>query len=243
MPNPPAPSAQSSVVDDNLLASVLHDLRTPLAAMLMWQQAVRQQAGDADLQGRAIDAMCGAACETVRLLDDLRDFTLLRRGRFELHMAPLELERELAAVVAQVAVQVQKKSLTITANHGPDLGAAIGDGPLIRRALTLALDTAIQSSPPASVIQIEAKRLAHTIDIRISYRGRLGAAIAEPRRADDDRGRVPYRGLATALIRAIMESHAGNFRVSEDHPGSATTLGLSFAIAPAPAVAALPNEP
>lgn len=225
------PSASSGfALDEHLLAAVMHDLRTPIAAMLLWQQALRQQSSDTDLQRRAIQAMATAASEAARLLDDLRDFALLRRGRFELDLALFEIETELATVLAEKSAQAAKKPLTVTSHYGPDLGATTADRQLVRRALTIAIGAAMDASPPTTAIDVMVERTNDVIEIQVTCGGgNSHRFITDSRhRPTDLQASVSYRGIDMALVRAIMESHGGTFWVSDNRLGLGTTLRLTL---------------
>lgn len=213
----PIPSDDRAVAvhasfDDQILATVTHELRTPIAAMLLWDQAMRQHPGDPAVQTRGLNAIRAAAREEARLLDDLAELSQWRRGKARLDLAPVELNAEIEVAMAELAAASNLRGVTLNAQCATGIGPIEGDRQRLRRVLIIVLRTALEASPSNCTLVISVQRRSDAVEIAT---GELATASIAPRdselRMEEARGRQPLPRLdvSWALARAIVEAHGG----------------------------------
>ena len=82
---------RASRIKDDFMATLSHELRSPLAAMLGWCTIARQRELTADV-ARAIDTIERNARVQARLVDDLLDATRMQAGSLHVERAPVALD-------------------------------------------------------------------------------------------------------------------------------------------------------
>ncbi|MDQ7983583.1 ATP-binding protein [Pseudomonas sp. G34] len=216
-----------------LLASVSHDLRTPLTAMRGNIETLQLFIDSLDAATRD-DLLQSTASEASRLdryIQNLLDMTRLGHGG-------LHLERDWVAAGDLLAAALQRlqpvlQPLRLHLEVPADLPLLWVQGALIEQALVNVLDNAARFSPPAGVIDIRLSHDGETFCFAISDQG-PGIPVEEQAQIFDlfytaargDRG-GQGTGLGLAICLGMLNAHGGTARV-ESAPGQGTTLILQL---------------
>lgn len=206
----------------HLLASIGHDLRTPLASMQAAVEAL--QDGVARDPSSFLRGLSHDLHHLTRLVEDL--FLLSRMDAGRLEIAPIEVDlTELAdeAVEAVSPVAARKKVRLHVVAPG-QLGIT-GDPAALGRVFRNLLSNAIEHSPDSAEIRVQLTRNDSTVDTLVIDEGFgfsdqiRSRAFERFVRADDSRSRESGgTGLGLAIARAIVEAHGGTISI-EDGPG------------------------
>lgn len=225
---------------DALLATVAHDLRSPLATVRGHVQLLRRRTD----RGKADAERLAAFCSTVEtvvgnmtgMLDELLDAARVQAGR------TLALAQESVDLVALVREAVQTVEGTAERHRVrlesrlPSLVGAF-DGPRLQRVLTNLLSNALKYSPDGEEVRITVSRETHpdgdvaVLTVRDQGMGIPAAdvpRIFEPfYRAQNVAHRISGIGLGLAGSRQIVEQHGGTIQVeSREGHGSTFTVRL-----------------
>jgi two-component system, OmpR family, sensor histidine kinase KdpD len=218
---------------DALLASVSHDLRTPLTTIKGIAHEIKH-GGDA---GRA-----GVIEEEVDRLSALVD-GLLQLSQLDAGALPIAIEINTVDDVIGAALQ---RAETVLRTHpvGVELG---GDEMLVGRfdfghtlrILVNLLENAAKYSPPAAPITVSACRRNGRIEVAVADRG-IGIDPAEREKIFHPFYRAPGAipdvrgaGLGLAIARRLAEAQGGGLTVApQTSGGSRFTLDLEAAEAP-----------
>lgn len=216
-----------------LLASVSHDLRTPLTAMRGNIETLQLFIDSLDAVTRD-DLLQSTASEASRLdryIQNLLDMTRLGHGG-------LHLERDWVAAGDLLAAALQRlqpvlQPLRLHLEVPADLPLLWVQGALIEQALVNVLDNAARFSPPDGVIDIRLSHDGETFCFAISDQG-PGIPVEEQAQIFDlfytaargDRG-GQGTGLGLAICLGMLNAHGGTARV-ESAPGQGTTLILQL---------------
>ncbi len=217
------------------VAGVSHDLRTPLASILLLAENL--ESGAADVRGRARyhAALRKEATRLRRLIDDVLDFSRLERGKpVELQREPVELERYLAELEDDWRARVEAAGRALTAERGVLPELAWLDPHALRRALDNLLDNALEHGRGAIRLAgvAERGRLRFTLSdegpgVPAAERER----VFEPfERLGGTNGHTGGTGLGLAIVRAIARAHGGEARVRPG-AGAATVFELDLPLA------------
>jgi PAS domain S-box-containing protein len=228
----------------DFVATVSHDLRTPLTVMRGYAAMLLEVGKLNQRQREYVERILQGIGYISELVDDL-----LNLGRIE---AGVGLEREpchLGAILTEaldtMRAQAAAKGITlrresVTPSGSPPDGAAIvsGDALLLIQAITNVLDNAIKYTPGGGTVvaglstQIEGRRKRAVI--QISDTG-IGIAPADQVRLFEKFYRVKHRdapgvagtGLGLAIVKSIVERHGGDVWVeSELNQGSTFYISL-----------------
>src|SRR5690606_22652839 len=128
---------------DELLGSIAHELRNPIAVISSGLQLLRR-AGAVDRCERLVDAMMRQIDVLSRLADDLRDISRLQQGRLELHLQRLDVSESVEAIVGEVGPLLQSRELKLELSvmAGPHL--VVADPDRLRQILIHLLDRAFR---------------------------------------------------------------------------------------------------
>lgn len=218
-----------------MVAGLAHQLRTPLAAALLYTGTLRQL----DLEPAQRSKVAERALERLRYLERLiRDMLLFARGDSvgRQRFAVCELATELAHTLEPLA-RARQVAFELDCQLGDS--ELMGDRKALGGALTNLLENAIQVSAPGSVVswQIEPAAASDSglgvAAVRFVVRDR-GAGIAaelherlfEPfftTRADGT-------GLGLAIARGVARAHGGDITLRST-PGQGSTFILSLPLA------------
>ena len=198
-----------------LLASVSHDLRSPLAAVIGAASSLSAY-GDAIPEADRRELVESIRAEGERLdryIQNLLDMTRLGSG-------PLKLERDwvgLDEIVGSASARVRKAypALAVTAELAPGLPPLWVHPALLEQALFNILENAAKFSPPGAPVAIVARRDGASAIVEISDRG-PGIPVEERERVFDlfysaargDRG-ARGGGLGLTIVRGMIGAHGG----------------------------------
>jgi signal transduction histidine kinase len=222
---------------DETLATISHDLRTPLTSIRGIAQLLqRRLARGAGMTTEELSERLGRIEEQTalmaRMIDDLLDVARIEAGR------PLELRREacdLVALAQKTAADVQRTTdhhrLHVFAEDQPIVGLL--DGARLERVLLNLLTNAVKYSPVGGDIEltIRPERVADGHWAILAVRdGGIGIPPADlPRiferfyRASNVGDQLRGTGLGLAGARQIVEQHGGEIGVVSD-PSVGTTF-------------------
>ncbi len=232
---------EATRVRDQVLASVSHDLRSPLAAIAIFAQLARRQARRSDAAARDqvdenLARIAAAVAKIGRLIDEQVDLARMQSGkRLTLQRETMDLVALARATVAEYQGMSEQHCITIETT----VPTLIGEWDAMRLERTLAnlLGNAIKYSPEGGPVRLAIAREDGTADawavIRIEDRGigipadDLPYLFAWFYRAANAEGQINGTGLGLAGARDIIEQHGGTIDVaSAEGAGTAITVRL-----------------
>jgi two-component system sensor histidine kinase BaeS len=219
----------------NLLTSIGHDLRTPLASMQAAVEALQDGVAPDPagyLRGISLDLE-----HLTHLVDDLFLLSRIDAGRLDLSPTEVdlaELADEAAEAVAPVAARRRIRVLV----QAPGRIGVTGDPAALGRVFRNLLTNALRHSPEEGEVRVELTRSgSHVKTVVIDQGDGFSDAIRQRAferfvRADDSRNRESGgTGLGLAIARAIVEAHGGTIAV-EDGPGGRVRFALPLGSGP-----------
>jgi len=227
--------------EKELLANVSHELRTPLSRIRVALDLASE--GEVAEARRYLQEIRIDLAELEQLIEDVLTAARLdlAGGRVGVEM-PLRRERiEAADLVARAEAHFQAahpgRTLAVHLDGSPP--AVDGDAVLLRRVLDNLLDNAAKYSEPPSPVELFARRDGGALEIEVLDHGIGVDACDLPHlftpffRSDKSRARgTGGVGLGLALVRRIVEAHAGTIAATSD-PGRGMVVRFSIPAAPA----------
>ncbi len=219
-----AAKAEADRARERLLASLSHDLRTPLTAIRMAVEAM--QDGVAEDPARYLASIDRDVTAISALVEDLFLLARLESGAVEFEASPVdlvELADEAVEAVAPMAgraeVQVRvDASDKVTVNGAPhELG----------RAIRNLLDNALRYSPTGSTVRVVLSNGGTGATLRVIDEGPGFSPGFRPTAFDEftkgDLARTRTEGgagLGLAIVRNIVEAHEGQLWIDPEPRGS-----------------------
>ena len=208
-----------------LVASVSHDLRTPLTSMRGYLESLAIK-GDCltDTEREEFLRIALAQGERLsRLIDELFEFASLdareREARPE-PFAPADLMHDVARKHQPTAAA---KGIGIEVDLAPDTPFALGDLALTERVLDNLIDNAITHSPRGGTVWLRAWNEDQDLKIAVADNGpgisedaRLH--LFEPFTRGDEREIAGHAGLGLAIAKRMMDLQGGTLELRDHKP-------------------------
>ncbi|MDE2349970.1 MAG: DUF4118 domain-containing protein, partial [Gammaproteobacteria bacterium] len=197
-----------------LLASISHDLRTPLAVIAGASSALNDPGLDLDPQARAklARSIDGKAQEMSELISNLLDLMRFDAGEVRLRRDWESIEDLAGAALARLDGRFGDRPVDVALPA--DLPPVHIDAPLVTQVLVNLLDNAIKHTPSGTRIAVTAERDGDAVRVAVDDDG-PGLPPGDPEElfAKFKRGREESNaggaGLGLAICRAIINAHGG----------------------------------
>jgi PAS domain S-box-containing protein len=218
---------------DEFLATVSHELRAPLNAMLGWAQILRSTRVDDKTLAHAIEIIERSARTQSRLIEDLLDTARIVSGKLRLDIQPVDLTSliENAVDVLRPASAAKQIEIQLKLNAGREV--ITGDPDRLQQVVWNLLSNAIKFTDKGGSAEVRLERADPHVRITVSDSGRgispeyLPFIFDRFHQADSSSTRRSTGlGLGLSLVRHLVELHGGT--VYAKSPGEGK--GASFII-------------
>ncbi len=219
-----AAKAEAEDARERLLASLSHDLRTPLTAIRAAVEALQDGvAEDPDRYLASIDQDVKAMSE---LVDDLFLLARLESGAVEFEPMPVDLVELADEAVEAVAPMAARAGIRVKVEASDAINVN-GAPHELGRAIRNLLDNALRYSPAGSTVRVVLSNGGNTTTLRVIDEGPGFApafrqsALDEFTKGDPARSRSEGgAGLGLAIVRSIIETHSGTVWIDPEPRGS-----------------------
>lgn len=210
---------------DILLASVSHDLRTPLTSI----KALAQDAADS---GDANSAIIVAQTERLsKMVAHLLDMSRLNAGAFPVTIELNTAEDLIGAAVLEMTGTSGAQRIRVKIDYSAPVLVGMFDFVESLRILTNLLDNALLYSPGESQVELSVARVGDWLQFSIEDRG-PGIPTADSERVFEPFYRhtstssvAPGTGLGLAIARSLAQAQGGQMIYSE-RPGGGSIFML-----------------
>jgi signal transduction histidine kinase/CheY-like chemotaxis protein len=211
---------------DAFLATVAHELRTPLSAMLGWAHVLRDEKVDETTSVRALDAILRNARAQMRLITDLLDVSRIVAGTMRVEMQTVEPVAVIRAALETVRPAAEAKGVTLTSNVDAEAGPVTGDPSRLQQVLWNLLTNAIKFTPEGGAVAVRVQAVAGQVEVTVEDTGPgippafLPHVFERFRQAagEVNRGKSGL-GLGMAIARKVVELHEGTITAANRDPG------------------------
>lgn len=224
---------------DELLSVVSHELRSPLAALLLQLQLLQRSAQrrpdhslSAEQLARSLPQASRLATRLSELLDRLLDLSRLRTDRFGLELTTFDLCALVDDLISRFQPQAQDAGSTLLARHGGEF--FVNADPLrFEQVLTNLIMNAIKYGAGKP---IEVALTCREDDVVMEVRDQgIGIAEQDQRRIFDRFARATGTkrrqslGLGLYITQEIVRAHGGTIEV-ESQPGQGSLFRVTLPI-------------
>lgn len=221
-------------VEDEFLATLGHELRTPLSAILVWAKMLRSSGRDLPREqlDEGLDAITRGAAAQRQLLDDLLDSSRISAGTLRLDLRRIEIADVVKASVASVLPSAQARGVLLDMEIGADVGVVWADPHRIQQVVGNLLSNAIKFTSSGGRVSVTLTRLGQTIELRVTDTGKgidpeFLPFVFEPfRQADGAKTTRAHGGLGLglAICRQLVAQHGGTISARSGGLGFGTTV-------------------
>ena len=217
---------------DEFLATLSHELRSPLNAMLGWLSLLRTRTFDAATTTRALETIERNARTQAQLIEDLLDISRIIQGQLRLNVRPVELVPVIEAAIDTVRLAAEAKHIRLQFSLD-SAGLVAGDADRLQQIVWNLLTNAVKFTPKGGDVQIRLERVNSHIEMTVTDTGQgihpdfLPFVFDRFRQADSSITRsFNGLGLGLAIVRHLVELHGGT--VQAESPGEG--LGATFTV-------------
>ncbi len=221
----------------NFVASVSHDLKTPLALIQLFAETL--ELGRVRTPERAAEyyrIINSEAKKLTRLIENILDFSRMEAGLRPYRMGPTDLGEVTRNVVARLQSQFDQGRFNVVMHVESGLPAVDVDMGAVQQAIENVLANAMKYSRENRDIEVEVAREGARVAVRVTDHG-IGIAKRDQRhvfrkfyRVDSGLGGGPQGcGLGLAIVDHTMRGHGGAVSVQSE-PGRGSTFTLAFPI-------------
>ncbi len=218
-----------------LLNSISHDLRTPLVAITGALSALDENHKmDEPTRNTLIENARGEADRLNRLVGNLLNMTRIESGAIKLRLEPADVQDLIGTAIEQLGKRAEHHQIKV--DVPADFPLLSLDFTLMVQVIVNLLENAIKYSPEDSWIKISASLVDSKARLQILDRG-AGIPSDDLSRVFDKFYRVQRpesiggTGLGLSISKGIVEAHGGNIRAL-NREGGGTILEVELPLEP-----------
>ncbi|MBO9555032.1 MAG: HAMP domain-containing histidine kinase [Cellulomonas sp.] len=220
-----------------LMADVAHELRTPVATIVAYVDALED--GVQDLTPEAVEVLRAQTSRLTRLATDLSAVTQVESGTLVLDRRRVAPRLLVDTAVSAVRARADDAGIALVRRVATQLPVLEVDVDRIGQVLANLLDNAIRHTPAGGTVTVSAERSAAGVRLSVDDTGEgideehLPYVFERFYRADTARDRAHGgSGIGLAIAKALVQAHGGSVSARSAGPGRGSTFAVDL---PAPA--------
>jgi len=228
-----AATQHANATKEKFIATLSHELRSPLQAALGWLRLVRTQTSD-DRLLRGLTTADRNLAFMSGLIEDVIEYARIEAGRLTLAMESTDLAAIVDDAVSMAGPIADGRGVVMRAHVEAGLPRITGDHKRLQQILQNILANAIKFTPRGGGVVLRATRDETGVLIAVRDTGHGIHPDHLPRVFDpfwqsnvkpEERSGL---GLGLALVKQLVEAQHGTVAISSDGPGSGTLVTVWF---------------
>jgi PAS domain S-box-containing protein len=231
-------SEQASRTKDQFIATLSHELRSPLNVMLGWTRMLRSATLDTDARTRGLDVLDRSVRLQSQLIDDLLDVSRIVTGKLRIERQRVDLGAiaNVAVDAARPAADAKRIQLTSVIEAPLWMDA---DPARLQQIISNLLTNALKFTGANGQLHVRARRDDMSARVVISDTGigmssdLLPFVFERFRQGDSSTTRTHSGlGLGLAIVKRLVELHEGEIEAFSPGPGKGSTFTVVLPLAP-----------
>jgi CheY-like chemotaxis protein len=231
-----AAAEQANRLKDEFLAVLSHELRTPLNAILGWARMLRAGTLPPENIPRAIETIERNAEAQAQLIEDLLDVSRIVSGKLRLEMRTVDAGEVVRETLDTVRPTADARGVTLTSAVAA-VGPVSGDAQRLRQVIWNLLSNSIKFTPRDGNVHVTVQQDASMVRIAVTDTGQgidpefLPYVFDRFRQAGaPGQARRTGLGLGLAIVRHLVEAHAGSVSATSEGPGKGATFTVELPV-------------
>ncbi len=219
-----------------LIGTVAHELRTPLASIKGSMEGLID--GVLPAEASTFQQIYREADRLQRLVYDLQELSRVEAGAFELNIRPVLVRDLVEATVDRLGRQFEEKGVTLETDLPTGLPPVQVDEDRIGQVLLNLVGNALQYTPAGGQVCVKARRQGAELHISVSDTGvgiapeHLSLIFTRFYRIDKSRARAGGgSGIGLTIAKHLVEAHGGRIWAESAGPGQGSTFTFSLPVA------------
>ncbi len=228
---------------DNFLALVSHQFKTPLASLQLSLETMALRSLSPDQSGALIDRMLADLARMEAMVTQILESVRLERGRVDLRREPIEVAGAVARIVASLEERAKKGRVVLTTDI-PRGVYVLADPLALDVVMRNLLENAVAAVTPVGggTVKIEGRRTNAEVELTVRDSG-VGFKSGDDVRLFEKFTRLhpgggsSYfgTGLGLFIVRRLMQLAGGRVSAHSDGLGQGAQFTLAWPAAPAEA--------
>jgi PAS domain S-box-containing protein len=222
---------RSNRLKDEFLATLSHELRNPLNAMLGWASVLKRKNVTPAMLEQGLDAIERNSRVQSHLIEDLLDFAGIRFGKMRIEVDAIPPARAVTAAVEIVNAQAQKNGVAINLNIGDPDAHIMADDSRLQQIVWNLLSNAIKFTPKGGRIDVDAREDGDAYQISVTDTGRgispefLPQIFERFSQQESGTGKsFAGLGIGLTIVKHLVDIHHGTITVASDGIGKGATF-------------------
>ena len=219
----------------DFVANVSHELKTPVAAMGVLAEALKESTGDPQTVAHFAGQLHAESRRLADMVGELIELSRLQGAERLPDLTAVDVDTVVAEAISRHKVVADNADIVVSTDM-PSGYRVLGDQALLVTAMANLISNAIAYSPSGSMVSISHRHSGDMIEIAVTDRG-IGIAPADQERVferffrvDQARSRATGgTGLGLAIVKHVAANHNGSIGLWS-RPGTGSTFTLSIPV-------------
>ena len=220
---------------DDFLATISHELRNPLNAIMGWAHMLRLGKLNQANTERAVETIYRNAKSQAQLVADLLDVSRIISGKLRLDVRTVDMIYIVNAAIDSIRPAADAKGILLQTMLDPAAGPISGDADRLQQVVWNLLTNAVKFTPKNGKIKVKVQRIESHVEIVVSDSGVgissefLPYVFDRFRQADASTTRIHGGlGLGLSIVRQLVDLHGGNISVHSEGEGKGATFTITL---------------
>jgi signal transduction histidine kinase/CheY-like chemotaxis protein len=216
---------------DVFLATLSHEMRTPLNAIVGWLSILRDEHADPKHLKEGLNVIERNTTAQVQLIDDVLDVSRIVAGKLRVEIQPCELIDVINAGLSVARPAAVAKDITLNVDLDPAASPTSCDRGRMQQVVWNLVANAVKFTPKGGTIDVSLRREQSSIRLQVKDNGRGMDAALLPHVFDrfwqaDSSSRRSFGGLGLGLsiVKYCVEAHGGTVEAQSPGEGQGSTF-------------------
>jgi signal transduction histidine kinase len=222
---------------DEFLATLGHELRSPMTAIRGWIQLLKKGDLDAEEAAEALSMIESSSKVQSGIIEDLMDVSRIIAGKVMIEPARLELAPLIEKVVATFRPTAGLQGIHLTAEVAAEPLFAWADETRLQQVGWNLISNAIKFTPRGGSVHVTLARDDATAVIRVRDTGQGISASLLPHifdryRQEEGDAKKSHQGLGLglAIVRHLVEAHGGTVQAFSEGAGQGAEMVVTLPV-------------
>jgi PAS domain S-box-containing protein len=222
---------RSNRLKDEFLATLSHELRNPLNAMLGWASVLKRKNVTPTMLEQGLDAIERNSRVQSHLIEDLLDFAGIRFGKMRVDMDTIPPGRAVESAAEVVQAQASNKGVELHLHIADREAHILADESRLQQVVWNLLSNAIKFTPAGGRIDLRAGVVDAQYEIAVTDTGRGISAEFLPQiferfsQQESGTGKsFSGLGIGLTIVKHLVDIHQGFIEVESEGLGKGTTF-------------------
>jgi PAS domain S-box-containing protein len=222
---------RSNRLKDEFLATLSHELRNPLNAMLGWASVLKRKNVTPAMLEQGLDAIERNSRVQSHLIEDLLDFAGIRFGKMRVDLDAIPPARAVESAAEVVHTQASNKGVELHLHVNDREAHVLADESRLQQVVWNLVSNAIKFTPSGGRIDVDAHVVGDQFEIAVTDTGRgispefLPQIFERFSQQESGTGKsFSGLGIGLTIVKHLVDIHQGSIEVESEGLGKGATF-------------------